>query len=151
MQEPLNSSDPSPVRNRREAFKQVAGVAAGLGVSSLIGSKPFAAMEKASNRIVEENKKSGTTDWQLKKPEIDPATRYRSPWIEGYCSHASIRAGETLEVMVSANPVSAVTLDLYRLGYYGGAGARWIETLKCEEVKTESLPEAGEHRVMEYI
>ncbi|MEY4567012.1 MAG: hypothetical protein RLY14_1982 [Planctomycetota bacterium] len=148
MQEPANSSDLSPVRNRREAIKQVAGVAAGLGVGSLIGNKPIAAMANATNPIVEENKKQGTTDWQLKKPEIDPATRYRSPWIEGYCSHASIRAGETLDVMVSANPVSSVTLDLYRLGYYGGTGARWIETLRCEEVKTESLPETGENRVM---
>src|SRR5262249_54179953 len=53
-------------------------------------------------------------------------TRYRSPWIEGYCSRTSARAGETIEFKVSTNPPSAFTIDVYRMGYYGGTGGRRV-------------------------
>ena len=38
-----------------------------------------------------------------------------------------MQAGETIEIKVSTNPASKFTLDLYRLGYYGGKGGRFIE------------------------
>src|SRR5688572_20820459 len=56
---------------------------------------------RKSNRIRTENERPGTTDWLLTNTRIDPATKYRCPWIEGYCSRTSLRAGETLEIMVS--------------------------------------------------
>ena len=44
--------------------------------------------------------------------------------IEGYCSKTSVKAGKTLEVFVSTNPASSFTVDIYRMGYYGGKGGR---------------------------
>src|SRR5690242_9227658 len=69
-----------------------------------------------------ENEKPGTTDWLLKNTRVDPRTKYRCPWIEGYCSACSVRAGETLAIMVSTNPPSPFVLDVYRLGFYQGKG-----------------------------
>ncbi|MCY2990338.1 MAG: hypothetical protein NTY19_21040 [Planctomycetota bacterium] len=34
--------------------------------------------------IRQENEKAGTRDWMLKKTGVDPATKYRCPWIEGF-------------------------------------------------------------------
>ena len=57
------------------------------------------------------------------------ANKIRCPWIEGYCSRTSVKAGETIEIKVSTNPPAKFTLDLYRLGYYGGKGGRLMERL----------------------
>jgi hypothetical protein len=48
------------------------------------------------NIIQRENKQTGTTDWQLTRVRVDQKG-YRSPWIEGYCSKQSVKAGETIE------------------------------------------------------
>src|SRR6266700_8394909 len=84
--------------------------------------------------IRRENEKAGTREWLLTNTRIDPKTRYRCPWIEGYCSRTSVRAGESISFYVSTNPPSPFTLDLYRMGYYSGAGGRLMrvyEPLKC--------------------
>ena len=52
---------------------------------------------------------------------IDPATKYRSPWIEGYVSKTSVRPGETITIHVSTNPASPFMLEIYRLGLLPGA------------------------------
>src|SRR5678816_1603273 len=76
-----------------------------------------------------ENEKPGTHDWLLQKTRIDPKTKYRCPWIEGYCSRTSVRAGNEISFFVSANPASSFMLDLYRMGFYGGTGGRHILSL----------------------
>ncbi|HAB15600.1 MAG TPA: hypothetical protein DCE44_04025 [Verrucomicrobiales bacterium] len=77
-----------------------------------------------SNPIVQENRRPGSPDWLLTHTGVDPATRWRCPWIEGYCSHTSIRAGEDLTLFVSTNPASPFRVEFFRLGWYGGLGAR---------------------------
>src|SRR4051812_10102505 len=111
---------------RREILKGAvgAGVVAGLGSNILLANgRTDAPVQK--DLIKKENEKPGTTEWQLTKSKVDSKTKYRCPWIEGYCSHTSIRAGETLKIMVSTNPASSFTIDIYRLGYYQGKGGRF--------------------------
>jgi len=79
--------------------------------------------------IAKENLRPGTTDWQLTNVRPSAGKGFRSAVIEGYCRAQSYRAGQTLEVCVSANPARRFTLDLYRMGYYGGAGARLMTRL----------------------
>jgi hypothetical protein len=100
-----------------------------------------------SGKIVEENAKAGTRDWLLDKPRIDPASRYRCPWIEGYCSKASVSAGGTIQFHVSTNPASEFTLDIYRLGYYGGTGGRLMVRLGPFPGQIQPTPELGEKRL----
>src|SRR5688572_21054410 len=82
----------------------------------------------AQSAIVKENSKAGTTDWILTKVRADTChleKPYKAAYfcrqqdIEGYCSHTSIKAGETLHVFVSTNPASSFKVDIYRMGYYG--------------------------------
>src|SRR5687768_4030698 len=92
------------------------------------------------NRITTENRKPGTTDWLLTKikkgtrpPKFDPDDEpYEKGWrhrkeLEGFVSHTSVRAGETLKIYVSTDPVIKYRLNLYRLGYYGGKGGRLVK------------------------
>jgi predicted dehydrogenase len=53
----------------------------------------------AINLILRENERQGTRDWLLTKTGVDPLVKYRCPWIEGYCSRTSLRAGETLQAV----------------------------------------------------
>jgi hypothetical protein len=96
-----------------------------------------------------ENARPGTREWLLTKRRIEPATKYRCPWIEGYCSRTSVRAGETIEFFVSTNPPSPFTLDLFRMGYYGGAGGRLVKSLGPIPGVTQPDPPIGPKRVRE--
>ncbi len=77
-------------------------IAFGFGVLSLswsmgqqaLAGQPEATVERAANLVVTENRKPGATDWQLTRVRAD-GDGFRSPWIEGYCSKQSVRAGET--------------------------------------------------------
>src|SRR5262245_53375016 len=78
-----------------------------------------------------ENARPGTRDWLLTR--IEPAAdaqgdeRFRRRRaIEGYCSHASARAGDTVTFFVSTWPASRFKVDFYRMGFYGGAGGRRV-------------------------
>ena len=103
--------------DRRELLKGATAMGLASALAPLTGIQTTAA---SPGLIRAENEKTGTTDWLLTSTRVDPKTRWRCPWIEGYCSHTSIRAGERLDIMVSSNPPTAFVIDLYRLGYYGG-------------------------------
>lgn len=97
--------------------------------------------------IRRENERSGTRDWMLARTRIDPVSKYRSPWIEGYCSRTSARAGETLSFHISTNPASAFRLDIYRMGFYGGAGGRHLLSLGPFNGTAQPDPPIGARRV----
>src|SRR5262249_48805963 len=96
-----------------------------------------------------ENEKPGTQDWMLSKTGVDPHTKHRCPWIEGYCSRTSIRAGERLSIMVSTNPASPFVIDIYRLGYYGGKGGRHMRQFGPIAGTVQPDPEIGHERLRE--
>src|SRR4051812_40711426 len=108
--------------SRRDVLKGAAALAASAFVPNL-----GAALTR--NAIAEENAKPGTRDWMLAETQIDPETKYRCPWLEGYCSRPSVRAGETISFHVSANPATRFTIEFYRLGHYGGDGGRYMTWL----------------------
>ena len=120
---------------------------AAFGASTALGCR--AASARKSDLIRRENEKPGTTDWMLVNTRVDPKTRYRCPWIEGYCSRTRVRAGETLDIMVSTNPASPFTIDLYRMGYYGGKGGRHLKQLGPFTGKAQPDPDVGVERVRE--
>ena len=83
----------------------------------------------------------------LTNTRIDPATKYRCPWIEGYCSRTSVRAGEQITFYVSTNPASSFRLDIYRSGFYAGAGGRHVLTLGPFDGTVQPDPSIGERRM----
>src|SRR6476469_1410315 len=132
-------SDPT----RRTLVKGVMG----LPLTQLVASAQMA--PRAPELISRENAKQGTTDWQLTNVLLDKANGYRSPAIEGYCSHQSIEAGQTLEIMASANPPGRLQIEIFRMGYYGGCGARLMSSIGPLAAKTQPDPDVGARRLRE--
>jgi hypothetical protein len=75
----------------------------------------------AANPIVDENNSPGDGDWYIQQES--PAHE-----IEGYASAISVESGKALDVMVSVSAESDYSYVVYRLGYYGGLGARKLLT-----------------------
>ena len=97
---------------------------------------------ETSRRIRDENRKPGTNDWQLTRVRINKG-KFRTSLIEGYCSHQSIAAGETLSIFVSCEPSRPFHLDVYRLGCYGGTGGRLVERFENASGSTQPVPPMG--------
>ncbi len=132
--------------SRREAVGLLATGAATLGarlpaVAAATETPPVPGLIRA------ENAKPGTRDWMLTHVEIDPAAKYRSPAIEGYCSHASVLAGDTLTIHVSTRPARPFTIDLYRMGWYGGDGGRLVASLGAFAGASRDDPPVGAKRL----
>ncbi|MFC6091281.1 N,N-dimethylformamidase beta subunit family domain-containing protein [Saccharothrix lopnurensis] len=68
------------------------------------------------NRVACENTKAGADGWQV---------AYRDPSIVGYSTDISAVPGGRVDFKVLTN-ASAYRLDVYRLGYYAGKGARFV-------------------------
>jgi len=69
-----------------------------------------------ANPIFLENQLTGTSAWRLESPALNRE-------VEGYASHTSVNRGETIDFFI--NTVSStVQIDVYRMGWYGGMGAR---------------------------
>jgi hypothetical protein len=66
-----------------------------------------------------ENGKPGTSTWRL----VSPA---REREIEGYASLTSVNKGGTIDLLVSTSD-PAYQIDVYRMGWYGGLGARQVK------------------------
>lgn len=109
-----------------------------------------AAPEKsaAPNPIKTENALPGATDWQLTRVRIDQGG-FRSPWIEGYCSKQSVEAGDSIDIMVSTSPTQPFKIEVFRMGYYEGRGARLVKELGPFEGVVQPEPEKGEKNLHE--
>ena len=106
------------------------------------------------NLIQVENAKPGSTDWLLTKVQRHDDEIYELGWrrrkgIEAYASHTSIKSGETLSVHVSTYPVNKYEARIYRMGYYGGSGARLMQTVGPLQGTTEPTPVDGERSLIE--
>jgi hypothetical protein len=73
----------------------------------------------AENLIQKENSLPGSIDWQLTRIKVDNGG-CRAVNVEGYCSKQSVRAGESIDIMVSSSPARDFKLEFFRTGYYGG-------------------------------
>ena len=72
--------------------------------------------------VAVENARPGSKDWQLSRPATNRE-------IEGYASAASVRPGQTLDIHVSTTSQS-FDIEIFRLGWYAGLGARKISGAK---------------------
>jgi hypothetical protein len=103
----------------------------------------------AAPALLAENRKPGTLDWLLTNMRTDSGLGRRSKVIEGYCRQQSVMAGDTLEICVSTDPARQFTIDIYRMGYYGGAGGRLFRTLGPFKGRPQPEPPVGVNRVRE--
>ncbi len=99
--------------------------------------------------VQRENAKPGATDWQLTRVRLDKIDGFRCPWIEGYCSQQSVQAGESIDIMVSTDPPQKFEIEVFRMGYYGGRGARLMTKLGPFEGQAQPTPPIGPKAIRE--
>ena len=133
-------------QERREFIKKAA-------IGTVGASLPFHAIaltdpRRKKNIIQSENANAGSTDWQLTRVRPDTSGQ-RMPWIEGYCSRQSVKAGESIDIMVSTDPVREFTLEIFRTGYYNGKGARLMKKLGPFQGVAQRTPAPGEKNIHE--
>src|SRR5688572_1354568 len=108
---------------------------------------------QTENPIIAENRNEGTTSWLIKVPEkqceYPDHQNCRRPQVEGYCSNTSYAKGDTLEIFVSTEPSSTYTLDIFRMGYYGGKGGRLMKSAGTLQGKPQPVPTAGTNNLVE--
>jgi hypothetical protein len=86
-----------------------------------------------ANAIQRENAKPGTSEWKL------TTLAYLSGAIEGYASLTSVNRGGRIKLFVNtASPT--YTLDIFRMGYYGGLGARRMMNTVTRPGKVQVIP-----------
>jgi len=71
------------------------------------------------NPIVPENQLAGDVSW-------NQFTRSVGGQVEAYAERVSAKAGESVQIMARSSAAAGASWTLYRLGWYGGAGARQI-------------------------
>lgn len=126
----------------RSVFSLSAASSVPVTLLSLIISCVMVMPVGAANIIRKENSKPGVVDWQLTRVRVDK-DNFRSPWIEGFCSRQSVLAGETIDIMVSTDPVRRFEIEIFRTGYYGGKGARLMTKLGPFQGKAQAVPAPG--------
>ena len=81
-----------------------------------------------SNPITVENGQTGDPGWDIAGTAGDPT-------IQGFATNISVNKGETVTFKVNT-PSTNYTIDIYRLGYYGGLGARKVATVLLDLFRT---------------
>ena len=80
-----------------------------------------------TNPIVLENQKPGTPEstWAI-HGSID---NQGDSQIEGFATQISVNAGQTVDFKINDSVSGGYTIDIYRLGYYGGDGACLVTSM----------------------
>ena len=96
--------------------------------------EPQGRIGKSDNRIVQENRLPGSpsTEWDI-NGSGDPS-------IQGFGHDISVNRGETIFFKVKTDSTD-YRIDIYRMGYYGGMGARLVDTIEPSVKLPQSQPE----------
>lgn len=102
--------------SRRSFLLASAAVAAGTsaGLAAVVRDQPT-----GQGPVDEENQREGTDQWRLSRPNDD-----EDPRIRGYASELSYVAGQDLVLLIDSVQPGPVTVEIYRMGWYQGRGAR---------------------------
>lgn len=84
-----------------------------------------AAAPGPDNPVRAENRLLGSRDWRIGAGATTAADDVGRQ-IKGYASATSVNLGETLDFHVSTNPARPYTVSVFRMGDYGGVGARQV-------------------------
>jgi Calx-beta domain len=88
----------------------------------------------AADSVAAENKKTGTTTWQITNPALasgiintgtancSAGACFSQAVIEGFASATSVNQGQTIKLFVKSG--EPYFIKIYRMGWYGGTGGR---------------------------
>jgi methionine-rich copper-binding protein CopC len=121
------------LRPRGRPLRHLAAPAALVLAGALLVLSPAAPARAAcANPVVCENQQTGTpqTTWDVTNP---------STTIEGFADPFSVTIGASINFKIRS-PASSYAIDIYRMGYYNGDGARKITSLTPNISVSQSQP-----------
>ncbi len=117
------------------------------GVSALLTISPAAAAGSPCggtiNPIACENQQPGTPESVWNVPGAGDAS------IQGFSTDISVNAGNSIGFKINTN-ASAYKIDIYRLGYYGGDGARRVAGVTPSATLPQSQPACATTQTGDY-
>jgi Domain of unknown function (DUF4082)/Bacterial Ig-like domain len=133
---PVNTTLTATVRGGASdpRIKDISGNALPANVVwSFTTGAPSGACASPANAVVAENCLPG------QPPTSHSVGGAGDPTIQGYATQISVNRGTTVQFKV-ATTASAYRIDIYRLGYYSGAGARKVATVLPSATLPQSQP-----------
>jgi hypothetical protein len=106
---------------RRACALAIAAMAAIVALAMAPAESRAAACDPpVTNPVACENTKPGTPqeDWTIDKSGDDS--------LQGFATQMSVNKGETINFKIKSTSTAAYHIDILRLGYYGGDGARKV-------------------------
>jgi hypothetical protein len=125
--EPIAPADTQPIQPATLAPLSQPGAFSPTAPTALLSSITV------PNAIVLENQLTGNprSEWDLSRPG--------STNIEGFATDISVNHGQTVSFKIDTNSTN-YRVDIYRLGYYGGMGARKVATLQHQSPTAINQP-----------
>jgi hypothetical protein len=105
---------------RRPRIRLMLAVTAAFALAGGGPGGPALQAQRGPNPVSVENGQSGDTGWDI--------SGAGDPTIQGFATDISVNTGQTVNFKIQTDSTN-YKLEIYRLGYYGGAGARKITTL----------------------
>src|SRR5262245_36886327 len=125
---------------RGRATRLLAGPAAAGVVGALLAITPATpSLASCANPIVCENQQPGTPQsvWDVTSP---------SSTIQGFADPFSVNVGNSVNFKIES-PASSYAIDIYRMGYYGGDGARLVTSLTPNVSVSQGQPACNTNTV----
>ncbi len=85
------------------------------------GREEAVAVVPAGSVVARENRKPGSDGWQFWQHGYTPADDVAEQ-VKGYASATSVNHGDAITFFVSVDAPETYTIDVYRIGWYGGLG-----------------------------
>ena len=86
----------------------------------------------AATAIALENQRPGSADWEITTPALHQE-------IEGYASRTSVNGGDPIDLFVNTSD-ARYTIDVFRMGWYAGAGARRVAGPIVRDGTAQEIP-----------
>lgn len=93
--------------------------------SVTVQARPVARACSTGNAVVLENCYPGNTGWDVRSTATVAAGG-----IEGFGTSPSIDKGQSVNLKVNAADASSFRIEIFRMGYYGGSGARLFSVVR---------------------
>ncbi|ASJ71001.1 N,N-dimethylformamidase beta subunit family domain-containing protein [Granulosicoccus antarcticus] len=119
-------------KSNRCPLRQTCGV---LLATLLLFGANVAALAQSQNPVVTENANSGTDAWIITNSANDTDQQ-----IKGYASATSVNKGQSIDFFISVNTTQTYNIDVYRMGWYNGAGGRLMKSASSLNGSTQVMP-----------
>ncbi|MCX5341340.1 N,N-dimethylformamidase beta subunit family domain-containing protein [Streptomyces atratus] len=118
----------------------------GVGAAAITGYRMLgesgSTAHTGDNPVVRENRATGSREWAVgrggTKNVMDELVQ-----IQGYASKTSVSCGESIDFHLSSHLAQECTVAIYRIGHYGGSGARHLVTSDRVSVRPRTKPGAA--------